>query len=305
MIAVIPVRGGTVPLGAGDAVRACGGNVLLAGEDAAAGIDELTGEAVRIVVAELGPFAPARYARSLAPLLLAEATVVLPGSPDGRDLAPRLCAALGRPLLSGATEVGETSVKLLRLGGRQLLEVACDGPFVATLVTGAARGNAATGAVAPAVTVTPVDEHASKGCVDAEVLEVLEADAGTVELADAARIVAGGGGVATPEAVDDLTAVAVELGASLGATRVLTDSGLVAHERQIGTTGAYVRPRLYLAFGISGAVQHVAAMSGVGHVVSVNRDPSCPMMAMADVALEADAAATLRALREALESHGT
>ena len=79
----------------------------------------------------------------------------------------------------------------------------------------------------------------------------------------------------------------------MGATRVVTDAGWVSHDRQIGTTGVVVDPDLYLSFGISGAVQHTAGLGHPEHIISVNTDPHCPMMAMADLAIVADANATL------------
>ena len=91
----------------------------------------------------------------------------------------------------------------------------------------------------------------------------------------------------------NFTAVATALGASMGATRVITDRAWVPHSRQIGTTGVVVAPELYLAFGISGAVQHTAGLGDPDHVISINTDPHCPMMAMADLAIVADANATL------------
>jgi electron transfer flavoprotein alpha subunit len=90
-----------------------------------------------------------------------------------------------------------------------------------------------------------------------------------------------------------LTAVSAALGASAGATRVATDAGWIGHERQIGTTGVSIDPDLYIAFGISGASQHVGGLGTVRHVVSVNRDPSCPMTAMADLGLVTDAGGLL------------
>jgi electron transfer flavoprotein alpha subunit len=101
-----------------------------------------------------------------------------------------------------------------------------------------------------------------------------------------------------------LTAVGEAIGASMGATRVVTDAGWVGHERQIGTTGVVVDPDLYLAFGISGAVQHTAGLGHPDHVVSVNVDPHCPMMALADLAVVADAPAVLAALAERLGTDG-
>jgi electron transfer flavoprotein alpha subunit len=81
--------------------------------------------------------------------------------------------------------------------------------------------------------------------------------------------------------------------ASVGATRVITDRGWVGHERQIGTTGVIVEPQLYIAFGISGAVQHTSGIGQPRHIISVNSDPHCPMMQLADVAVIADANSVL------------
>jgi len=124
---------------------------------------------------------------------------------------------------------------------------------------------------------------------------VLEPDPATMDLADATRVLAGGAGLASG-APDDraratfelLIRVAAALGASAGATRVATDAGWIGYERQIGTTGVAVHPDLYVAFGVSGATQHVGGLGDPRHVVSVNIDPSSPMTAMADLGLVTD-----------------
>ena len=125
-----------------------------------------------------------------------------------------------------------------------------------------------------------------------------------MDLAESARIVGGGAGMmVSPTGTDSvarrfaqLVDIGAAIGASMGATRVVTDAGWVGHDRQIGTTGVVVDPDLYLAFGISGAVQHTAGLGHPDHIISVNIDPHCPMMAMADLAVVADANATLDAL---------
>jgi electron transfer flavoprotein alpha subunit len=86
----------------------------------------------------------------------------------------------------------------------------------------------------------------------------------------------------------------------MGATRVVTDRGWVPHERQIGTTGVVVDPDLYLAFGVSGAVQHTSGLGNPTHIISVNTDPHCPMMQLSDLAIVADANETLVALEALL-----
>ena len=99
---------------------------------------------------------------------------------------------------------------------------------------------------------------------------------------------------------EQLGRVGAAIGASLGGTRVASDAGWIPFERQIGTTGVAVNPRLYLAFAISGATQHTSGLGNPDHIISVNTDASCPMMTMANLAIVADANATLDALEQRL-----
>lgn len=297
MIAVVPVREGTLPGGADEAVAEAGGRAVLVGDGTAAAAAEL--RAARAVVAwEAGAYRAGAWAQALADRLRDEAQIVLPGSPDGRDLAPRLARALGRPLLAGAIAVRADGATLVRHGGLLTEEARADGPFVATLqpgVRGVGREEfvAAPPSVEPAALELP-DVH------DAEVLELLPPDPATIDLAEAPRVIAGGQGLRDLETFEQLAAVAQAIGASVGATRVATDAGWAPFERQIGTTGVAIDPDLYIALGISGAVQHTAGLGQPDHIVSVNLDASCPMMEMADLALVTDAGALVRALRAVL-----
>ncbi|MDQ3390530.1 MAG: FAD-binding protein, partial [Actinomycetota bacterium] len=97
---------------------------------------------------------------------------------------------------------------------------------------------------------------------------------------------------------------AAALGASIGTTRVVTDRGWLPHQRQIGTTGVVVDPELYMAFGISGAVQHTTGLGDPDHIISVNTDPHCPMMQLADVAIVADANEVIAELARLLAAGG-
>jgi electron transfer flavoprotein alpha subunit len=132
--------------------------------------------------------------------------------------------------------------------------------------------------------------------------KVLEPDVATMDLAEAPRIMGGGAGLTSAEDFELLGAVAHQLGASMGATRVITDRGWIHHDRQIGTTGVIVDPDLYLAWGISGAVQHTAGLGHPTHIISINTDPHCPMMQLADIAIVSDAPHVLRHLAQKLES---
>ncbi len=304
MIAVLVVQGGTLPAGADEAAAEAGGQVVLVGDGTGAAADALRCGA-EVACWEAGAFAPGRWAATLAPVLDAHDVVVLPASPDGRDLAPRLAAAMGRPLVTGTVRVDPAGAVAATHGGRVHERYVAREPFVATLEPGC-RGVGVADLPAERH-VSPLDIEEPDGGepdggghagLDAEILAVTPPDPAAMDLAESPRIFAGGAGLGDADDFALLDRVAEVFGASVGGTRVATDSGLLPHSRQIGTTGVTVRPRLYVAFGISGAVQHTGGLHDPGHVVSVNLDASCPMMAMADLALVADAPAVLRALAE-------
>jgi electron transfer flavoprotein alpha subunit len=336
-MAVIVVRDGRLPGGAAEAVAGAGGSAVVVGSDAEAGARALLG-ATSVWWADTGPgLRPALLARGLAPWLARIPLIVMPASPDGRDLAPRVAALLGRPLVARALTVGihdtdtdtdtdpdadavpprrVVRASVVRIDDRVQVPVEIEGPAVVTLVP---QGQAiSTSGPPPTVTplpsilplpavdvpLSPVEqqEHREGGPLDPpapgdpEVLAVLEPDLHTMDLADASRVLAGGAGLAA--GADHRTAVqmfellgevAACLGGSAGATRVATDAGWAAYSRQIGTTGVTIDPDLYIAFGISGATQHVSGLGTPRHVVSVNLDGTCPMTALADLGLVTDA----------------
>ena len=301
MIAVVVVRDGQLPSGGDEAVAECDGRALLAGSGTAAACAALTGIARHLTVVEFAEFHPGAWAAAIAPLLQHEPAVVLPGSPDGRDLAPRLAALLHRPLYAGAISVTTDRVELARRGGSEI-HVTHPGPeFVATLQPGV-RGvtvqhdGGAADVVDATPTLLPRHEHR-----DAKVLAVLPPDPATIDLAEAPRIIGGGAGLDDATRIEQLVHIGTALGASMGATRVVTDRGWVPHERQIGTTGVVVNPDLYLAFGVSGAVQHTSGLGDPAHIISVNTDGHCPMMQLADLAIVADANETLDHLARLLD----
>jgi electron transfer flavoprotein alpha subunit len=279
MVAVIPVRAGVLPAGALETVAECDGHALLVGSLCRDAVGELNGVARFVRVAELGDIRIGGWAHALAPVLETSPIVVLPGSPDG------------------AVQIRPDRVDLARRGGLVIEEVRPHASFIATLSPGV-RGVEPDGS-------TPTVEDinvALTTSIDADLIEELAPDVTTMDLAEAPRILGGGAGLTSAEQFERLSAVAARLGGSMGATRVITDKGWVGHQRQIGTTGVVVNPRLYLAFGISGAVQHTSGLGDPDHVISVNTDPHCPMMAMADLAITADANATLEALEQLLHS---
>jgi electron transfer flavoprotein alpha subunit len=307
-VAVLVCRAGEPPLGADEAVTEAGGNVVLAGEGAAEAASALvSARQVWILATEPGLRA-GTLARQLAGVLADSPLVVLPASADGRDLAPRLAVVLDRPLLTGAKRVGlvpapggehEIEAVLTRLDGRLELPVRVGVPAIATLPPGV--GSVVEAESHQVVELVVATTEGSSSAPDVEVLEVIEPDPSTMDLAEAPRVVAGGAGLLPPGADDAtgravfdlLAAIGGRLGAAAGATRVATDAGWMGFERQIGTTGITLDPDLYLAFGISGATQHTGGIGSPQHVISVNTDASCPMTAMATLGLVTDARALL------------
>jgi electron transfer flavoprotein alpha subunit len=295
MLAVIPIRDGDLPAGADEVLAECGGVGWIVGTGTAgADVDGLADDIAEI---ELGDFQAGRWARALAGLLAREPgvdAVVLPSSPDGRDLAPRLAHALGWPLLAGAVRVAAHAVTLVRRGGLEEHTVHPSGSFVATFQPGA-RGHdpdAVHRAVARRTLTVDADPDEPQPR-DATVVDVLPPDVTTMDLTEARRIVGGGAGLDDARRFTQLTELATSIGASMGATRVITDRAWVEHDKQIGTTGVVVDPDLYIAFGISGAVQHTSGLGTPDHIISVNTDAHCPMMQMSDLAIVGDANATL------------
>jgi electron transfer flavoprotein alpha subunit len=253
---------------------------------------------------EVSSVAPAALASTLAQALAGVEMILLPASPDGRDLAPRLAAILGRPLLAGAVRCAPGEVEVTRLDDRLSVRVGVDGPVLVTLRPGFRGQPESVNGTKPAQ-VSVLSLAAPQTCRDAESVEVLQPEPGVVDLAEARRIVGGGAGL-VPAGADGtavmrlLADVGAALGASAGATRVVTDAGWMSYDRQIGTTGVSVNPELYIAFGISGAAQHVGGLGAPEHLASVNTDPSCPMTAMADLGIVADAPAVLAELAKRL-----
>jgi len=304
MIAVVVVREGALPNGGDETVAECGGRAILVGSGTAAAADALLGIATELTVLELPTFQPGAWAADLAEVLVGEPAVVLPGSPDGRDLAPRIAALLHRQLYAGAIEITAQRISLARRGSTELHLVTPAPQFVATMQPGV-RGAAPDPTIpAPRVAAAELSNRDRGPANDAAVVAVLPPDPATIDLTEARRIIGGGAGLDGARRIEQLVAVGGAIRASMGATRVITDRGWVPHERQIGSTGVVVDPELYLAFGVSGAVQHTSGLGAPAHIISVNTDGHCPMMQLADLAIVADANATLDHLQRLLTEPG-
>ena len=248
IMAVIPVRGGMLPVGANETVAQAQGRCWVVGSGVHSAVEELTGLTGPVYLAELGSFSPGRWAAWLTSRLPADQAILLPQCPDGRDLAPRLAAARGWPLVSGVMTFEAGTASVARHGGLAMDTIVVDQPMVATLQIGGHAGSSkveATQGWRPEgqridVEVSQADLDAAP-IPDALVVRELPADRATMDLAEAPRIVAAGAGLGDRSHIAALEAVAERLGASVGATRVVTDWGWMPADRQIGTTGVMVR----------------------------------------------------------------
>jgi len=308
-VAVVVGRDGRLPAGADETVAEACGRVVVVGSGIDGAVTALP-SATYVWSAGAGPGLGTLAARLAAPLA-GVPLILLPASPDGRDLAALLAATMGRPLLAsavrarvepgsgsstGATDGVRIHADLLRVDGRVTVPVELDGPAVVTLMPGVR--NSAPSPTSPFLYSLELDTAIG---ADPDELDLIEPDPATMDLTDATRVLAAGAGLFPRGATDQearavvalLAEVAAALGASMGATRVVTDAGWADHQRQIGTTGVTIDPDLYVAFGVSGATQHTGGLGSPRHTVSINIDPSCPMTAMADLGLVTDATALL------------
>jgi electron transfer flavoprotein alpha subunit len=252
----------------------------------------VTGERVS---ASAAAGALAERAKTDAPdLVLAGAT------PSGRDVAARLAAKLRRAYFSECTDVtiDGTSVEASRgmYAGKVRARVRAPLPAVCSV-----RPNAfplADGAAEPQVTSVAAGDAPGLTFVR---FEPTASSGGRVALSEARVIVSGGRGLKGPEAWTQVEALADVLGAALGASRAVTDAGWRPNEEQVGQTGKTVSPDLYIALGISGAIQHLAGMTSSKVIVAVNKDPDADIFKVADYGIVGDVFEFLPAFTEAVK----
>ena len=259
----------------------------------------------RVLVAthdSFGHHAPDGYAATIAAQTRSGgyAAVVLVATAAGRDLGPRLAAQLDAPLAMDVTALGldggKVSCTRPVYAGKAIQRVVLE----ATPALVAIRANVfAPVAAARAGTVEKI--AADTGTVRVTVKEVKASEQGALDVAEASVIVSGGRGMKGPEHFHLIEDLAKAFGnAAVGASRAVVDAGWRPHGEQVGQTGKTVSPELYVAVGISGAIQHLAGMRTAKVIVAINKDKDAPIFKVADYGLVGDAFEIVPALAEAV-----
>ncbi len=288
------------PLGAAVAAVVIGpGGESLAGDLAAHGAD-----AVHVFDDPgFAAYATESYARALAQAVgeTKASVVLIPFTATGKDLAPRVAAKLGAGLASDcvalAVKDGRLTARRPMYAGKAYATVEWAGePQVATL-----RPNVFALAQPDASRPAQVVKSTADASARAKVTAVKASSGGRVQLTEAQVIVSGGRGLKAAEHFHLVEELAEALGAATGASRAVVDAGWVDHSMQVGQTGKTVSPTLYVACGISGAIQHLAGMSSSKFIVAINKDADAPIFKVADYGIVGDLFEVLPALTSALQ----
>jgi electron transfer flavoprotein alpha subunit len=287
--------------------------IAVPGASVSAVTNELAAAQVKEIVTvespALEPYTPDGFTAALQDAIaqLSPAHVLLPHTYQTRDFAPKLAARMDRALITDVTGIksvgGGTAFVRPMFQGKLTADVIAQGPaphFV-TFQIGAYRvDQAKKGASAAPVRAlsVKVDAAAIREKPEAPFQQAKQA----VDLSQAERIVSVGRGIKDQANIDVARRLAEALGAEIAASRPICDAGWLPMERQVGSSGQTVAPKLYLALGISGAIQHLVGMKGSNTVVAINKDPDAPIFEIADYGIVGDLFEIVPAIIEAVKS---
>jgi electron transfer flavoprotein alpha subunit len=280
------------------------GVAALAGELAATKIDE-----VLLVEHDLlAAYTPDGFTLALQQAI-AQAKpdlVLLPHTYQVRDFAPKLAASLGKGMIGDCIayrhENGKLTFVRQMFQGKTVADVVFEGapPSFATFQAGAFRADLIAQGAAKAP-VTPVTVELNAGQIRTKPLEIFREAKQAVDLTQAPILVSVGRGIKAPENIPMAEKLARLLGGEIAASRPICDEGWLPMDRQIGSSGQTVAPKLYLALGISGAIQHVVGMKGSRTIAAINKDQNAPIFEVADYGIVGDLFEIVPALIEELE----
>jgi electron transfer flavoprotein alpha subunit len=300
-------------LAAGQRLAALAGapvTAVLLGEDTSTLAVEVAARPVAKVVraehALVAQYTPDAFTLALQQLIEKEGPtqVVLPHTYQVRDYAPALAARLGQVLISDVVDIGQGPVFTRQLMQGRLngeYKSTGTGPCLVSVQAGAFRAEAVEAAPnpAPIETFHPALEAAQ---IRTKPGQPFRGSSQTVDLGSAQLIVSVGRGIKEAENLTLVQDLAKALGAELAASRPICDNGWLPMERQVGSSGQTVAPKLYLAIGISGAIQHLVGMKGSQCIVAINKDPDAPIFEVADYGIVADLFEVVPALTEAVRA---
>ena len=275
------------------AAAACGGDVhvLVAGHNAGAAAQaaaQIAGVA-KVIHADAAGLAHG-LAENVAAQVLAIASnyshILFPATAGGKNVAPRVAAKLDVAQISDITKVvsADTFERPIYAGNAIATVQSADSVKVITVRTTGFDAAAATGGSATVETAAATADNGKSSFIGSEI-----AKSDRPELTAAKIIVSGGRALGSAEKFNEvITPLADKLGAAIGASRAAVDAGYAPNDLQVGQTGKIVAPQLYVAAGISGAIQHLAGMKDSKVIVAINKDPEAPIFSVADYGLEAD-----------------
>ena len=268
--------------------------VVLGAPGAAAALKATLGEygAAKVYVVEsdeLDGYVVAPKAEALVAVVAqaSPAAVLLSSSVENKEIAARLAFKIGSGVLTDAVGVDSDSVVTQSIFGGAVTVQSKVGTGVPVITV---RPNSvAPEPAAAAAEQIPVAVSVSAGAKKAKILEnVVEAKGSRPQLSDASVVVSGGRGIGNAENFSLIENLADTLGAAVGASRAVVDAGWVSHQMQVGQTGVTVSPQLYIAVGISGAIQHRAGMQTAKTIVAINKDAEAPIFELADFGVVGD-----------------
>ena len=264
---------------------------------------------LRVDAPELATYVTEPYAQAIYQIIRDnKPSIVLIGATTiGRDLGPRLSARVETGLTADCTglEVSEERDLLMTrpaFGGNLMATIICKEhrPQMSTVRPGVMRmGQRDENRKG---TIEDVKINFDKSKFRVRVLETVKQTKNLVDITEAHVLISGGRGVGNAEGFDMLRAMANTIGAEVSASRAMVDAGVLGHERQVGQTGKTVRPDLYFAMGISGAIQHVAGMEESDIIIAINKDPDAPIFDVADYGIVGDALKIVPKLTEAIKA---
>jgi len=255
---------------------------------------------------QLTDYAPAAWAQSVNQLMtsLQPAVVLAGGSERGNEVMAHVAARAGLPLAANVLEAQPSEpfqVTRMRWGGSLLEEAVLKSPL--KLLTIAPHALVAESVASPAaLTIQPFTPALSAQDLRVQVVSRIEATSGKVSLAEAPVVVGGGRGVGSSDGFKPLEELAGLLGGTVGCSRAVTSLGWRPHLDQVGQTGTRIAPEIYIACGISGAIQHMVGCKAAKHILAINTDPDAPIVQHADYAIIGDLKEVVPAISECLRA---